>query len=396
MLTKNHLRFSTSKQKITPKFLQLESLPLVKEVLSIVRSSYGQMAKDIDCKFDSHSESGAIVFSGLKKLVEDRCVYSENKESTSIKQNRLGFILQAQEIRTRELCSFAAFSETFERETLLDYEQVSSNLYQDLPAYRVLQECLEASPESLLQRYNCAQLQGLLIKAVAIKLELEGSSQEKCSLLKHLKFHRLLYDYEEQSGKTVLNISGPCDVLQQKVSYGIRLANFFPHILNFSKWSLQAQIKIHKGVFLLQVNDTVKIKSHYKKNLTYLPEEFIEFVSRFNDSQKDWQVSLGEEMLDLGKQKFIFPDMVFTNSENKKIYFEIFHRWHQRNLSETLEVLSKQNKTTILVGACRSIGKKCIEQLSAYENKYLLFRDFPTVMGACTALKNLSKSNSKK
>jgi uncharacterized protein len=390
MLTKNLLRYKIEKQKIVPNLLDLEKKDIAQDVLSLFHSSYGKTVREIEDNCNLHSASGTPVFEGLKKLVEENCNYIENEDASSFTQKRWEIISQAQELRSKKNCSLKEFIENFEHETLLDYKQVSETLYQDLPCYKILQSCKEDCATSLLHRYNCAQIQGLLLKSIEINLTISGPAQEHRSLLKHMKFHRLLYSYKKQNSNILLSLSGPCEILQQKISYGLRVANFFPHILNLSKWNLQAQIRLAKGDFSLNLDENINIKSHYQKTQEYLPTEIIEFTTRFNSTQEKWKVQLAETMIDIGKQKFVFPDMIFTSSSGQRIYFEIFHRWHGNNIVEIINLIRNHQKDLILIGVCRSLGKNLLEQLCPTTHNIITFRDFPTVKGVYKSLDKLS------
>src|SRR5206468_545270 len=108
-----------------------------------------------------------------------------------------------------------------------------------------LKDFTPLAAEALLHRLNCAQVQGLLIYALDVRVTMVGSSlAERRRFFRCLKFQRLLSEIQEQEGAFSVSLSGPLRLFQNTQSYGIRLANFFPYILQMPKWELEAEVKL--------------------------------------------------------------------------------------------------------------------------------------------------------
>ena len=102
--------------------------------------------------------------------------------------------------------------------------------------------------EELLHRYNCAQVQGLLLRSESLMLTLPESGPAKLrQLLKYLRFNELLAkivrDTKKNSKTLILKIDGPLSLFVQTQKYGLNLANFFAAVLLQPKWKIDAQMR---------------------------------------------------------------------------------------------------------------------------------------------------------
>ena len=72
-------------------------------------------------------------------------------------------------------------------------ENLSQKLYADLPPFQQVLKFRKITGEGLLHRYNCAQVQGLLLRSESITVKLPDSSAASMrQLLKYLRFNKLL------------------------------------------------------------------------------------------------------------------------------------------------------------------------------------------------------------
>ena len=168
-----------------------------------------------------------------------------------------------------------------------------------------------------------------------------------------------------------------------------KISKFFPHVVNLSKWKISANLKINNSVAQLNLSEQSQLKSHYKKTQTYIPSEFKEFITRFNKKSKSWKASPCQNFLNLGEQAVCFPDITFKLNE-KKIYLELFHRWHNKDFNRRFKVYNNKVAIELILGVCQSIVntklKKQIEEDTS--NNIIIFKDFPSVNLVLKALEN--------
>jgi uncharacterized protein len=400
MLTKKLLRFKSKKNIIYPGFIDPEDdsqQVCAQKLINIYARSPGQALVDLEAKCNSLIEANDFIALGLKKLLEQRCEEHFSDITQQIEGKRWQWILAAQSIREQKLhFQEESFQEDLSQQEMLKFHEIQATVYSDLPENKIIKSFEKIETTELINRYNCALIQGLILQTKKLTLELDDSSVSiKRSLFQHLKFHRLLFTYKKHNiDKHIFYIDGPLSILDRKISYGIRLANFFPHVINLSKWKISADLKLNNSLAQLNLSEQSQLKSHYKKTQTYIPSEFKDFIARFNKKSKSWKASPCQDFFNMGGQTVCFPDIIFKLNE-KKIYLELFHRWHSREFDKRYKVYKSKIQIALILGVCQSIlGTKLKKQIEEdTSNSIVIFRDFPSVN---LVLKTLEKELGKK
>ena len=103
---------------------------------------------------------------------------------------------------------------------MLNFNEIQATIYSDLPENKIIKSFAEIETIELLNRYNCELIQGLILQTDKLTLELDNSSTStKRNLFQHLKFHRLLFTYNNQdTNKHIFYIDGPLSILDRKIS----------------------------------------------------------------------------------------------------------------------------------------------------------------------------------
>ena len=160
------------------------------------------------CAALTRREKDVKLASGLAKLLIDRAEFAEGDE-------------ELPEIRRAVLSRAAAAM----RNAGGDYRRYRDelrggrgdfDLYGDLPEFAKLEKCRAfASAEELIDAYNIALVQGLLLHAEKLTLKFRSPRPEDLRpLLRRMRFHRLLATgVNLGSGETVLEIDGPFSLL---------------------------------------------------------------------------------------------------------------------------------------------------------------------------------------
>ena len=236
-----------------------------------------------------------------------------------------------------------------------------------------------------MHRYNVAQIQGLLLRANDLTIKIKDLDlSERRALFLNLRFHRLLADIRnDEKNKTIeIILSGPLSLFQSAQTYGIRLANFFPHLLNVSTWKLEANINIKNFDLVLKLDQKCKIKSHYNKKTPYIPEELSLCVDGLKKIDRAISAKAAEVILNLGGQNIVIPDIEITKA-SKSIYVELFHKWHVGQLKKRLSEIDSNDKNCVILGVCSKLAKSKEMKPLLEESKYfaefgLIYNDFPT------------------
>ena len=267
-------------------------------------------------------------------------------------------------------------------------KELSLQLYGDLPPFQQVLHFRGMTAKGLLHRYNCAQIQGLLLRCEGLTVYMPESGAAKLrQLLKYLRFNKLLakITYDQTRKKTILmEIDGPLSLFVQTQKYGINLANFFPAILHQPKWGLDAEVRIRKNqVHTLHLDQSCGIRSHYRQFLSYIPEEIQLFSQQFTKQIPGWELTSSPEFVTLTGESLCFPDYLLTHCSGKKVALELFHRWHAAPLRSRLDQLDTQNEVPLLIGINRGLLKNVQlaehVEASVYFSHYgFFFREAPT------------------
>lgn len=387
MLTKDLLKFTVRGTKVYPRYVDYRDeahLETARALESLFEASVNLRYCDLQKNISENFSSPSPLVNGLIKLLEDRCQFQE--VSGEIEEFRWQVFQLAQNIRHQNLeLDRRGFAEQIASKMQMDTESIRQKLYSDLPVQRIIMEFQPYGAENLLHRYNCAQIQGLLLRARHLEIEIPALSLiEKRRLFQKLKFHRLLVEHKSDQ-PFCIRLSGPMSLFESNLTYGLRLASFFPYILHAKSWRILADIRINGKDLTLDVSSKRTIRSHYKLLSGYIPEEYQSFIELFNkrSEKSGWQVQAADDFLNLGKQSYCFPDFKLLAGDGRRIYVELFHRWHQHQLQQRLEVLEAKSSEQLLIGICNSlkINPKIEEKLMELQQlgfKSFKFKGFPS------------------
>lgn len=217
-------------------------------------------------------------------------------------------------------------------------EQIARGLYADLKDEQVLTAIDLPEAGDLLQRYNVALAQSMLLKASWLRVRLEAPDPKRVrQLYRTLKFHGLMYRVARDGADVVLDVDGPASLLQQASRYGLQLALFFPSLLLLpSPWRLEAELRwgvrglrkalslSHEDGLVGQARDTGAWRSR--------AEEY--FEARFRELDTDWTLGPGEP-LDLGGQELLVPDFTLRNGD-RVAHLDIVGWWRKAWLKRRL------------------------------------------------------------
>lgn len=388
MLTKNLLKTRVRTGRLYPQFIKrddTEALDYAEDLINLFSASKGETSASLDGVLSDFGDSKPYS-AGLKKILMGYCKFRE--DDGSIVKKRFETIQMAQQLRndTPHL-DLIHYQNNIANRLGLSKEELMISLYADLPSQRELVSFEEVSRLALIDRYNVALVQGLLLMAEKVSVSIKGATiEEKRAFFRSMKFHQLLADVDlsQSSGKDIyLNLSGPLSLFNFNQAYGMKLANFFPRIIHMPHWEINADILYKKKVLNLKVGYKNGLVSHYSPKVSYIPEEFSFFVEGFNKEKSKWQLSSGGEYIHLGEQSYAFPDMVFSDGKGKKVYLELFHKWHAGQLKKRVQKLGNIDNNQYVIAVSRVVAKDkdigtILDNNVWFQEKGLLFRDFPT------------------
>ena len=388
MLKKEHIICKIASGRVKPGFVPPDE-PLLLAHASEIISIYRQALENQLCRseLDELSKNfidvsaDARLSSGLNKLLLDRCQFET--------AGNFDYPARRRELFTASAARFNA--------GLPPLPVAEPDIYGDLPGFERLTSLQDITPEHLLEAFNLAQAQALLIYADSVKLKLDDPDvTELRRVMKAIKFFRLLADFE-RGGKGVVNItvSGPYSLFGPSAKYAVALASLLPAVVNLQHWKLQAQLKFRDRELTLKLDEKNQLHSPKRSFSSFVPEEIRLYHKLFAEKSSAWQIVGDTPFLDGGNQEIIFPDLSFQEkSSGKVVHLELFHRWHAGQLARRLELLRNRPDLPLILGIDRALAdEEKLAQMTSQDpelaKRCWLFRDFPGVENTLRALKKM-------
>lgn len=399
MLTKDLLRFKTVAGRIHPQFIATDDRALLAFATSIVKTYQDSLRFPRSEIQDSlvpliNSQRDLKLAKGILKLYDDLCEFSGDSSVDYAAMRRTLFAVSSRMLETCEPGdSYADFRTDVFREAGEGVVPLSDNIYLDLPDYEQLVKIPELTPELLLEKYNTALAQSLVLFATSLDLTIEEPDGARMRrFFKYLKFFRLLADVSksskwENAAPSVirLKIDGPASILDAASKYGLQLASFLPAVFQLSKWKFSCDLKLRDKSLRFSLDDSCGLRQRFGRLGIYVPEEVRMFATLFAERYPDWALTSDSPFLKGRRgQTFVFPDITFSKGK-RKIYLELFHKWHSRQLTERLEFLTSNPSVPLVLGVERQLLhanpplKEAVESHPLYGERIFLFRDFPSI-----------------
>ena len=416
MLTKDLVRYHIENGHIVPQFIEPTDaalLAIAEQLIAVFEDSPGKPRNAVleESKEIIDAASGILVVKrGLEKLLLDRTEFDTAPNEELIAFREKLFTATSRLLSGEAFEDDAAYRRRVEEIARLDSEptgpeELRARLYADLPSCQPVVSFKTLSPERLLHRYNCAQVQGLLLHCNTLTLRLADSmTAELRQLFKYLRFHQLLSTIQKESGPGAsrpgglaygeekafyqITVDGPLNLFYKTKRYGMNLANFFVAVLHQPEWELMAEIRLrHQPTYQLRLDESCGIKPISQQFLAYIPEDIQLFQTMLHNKTDAWRVTPGSHFLPLIGDFYCFPDYALVHQSGVEAAIELFHPWHQGHLIARLNTLAEHPAATnLILGVSTELSKQpmlaAALEASAYFSAFgFTFRSVPT-MGA--------------
>lgn len=388
MLTKDLLINRKRLGVVTPFALRTEPgvLKLCEELIKAYSSGYGKTVQLLKERTSEIEFDNVKVQAGLEKILSDMCKFSD--ADATIASQRWSVLNCAQEIRNKGLqgIDWGQYQTMVSEQQQRTVENIEQTLYSDLAEFRLLTHPPEVDATWLIHRYNVAQVQGLILRSKLIQIELpKVSLAEKRALFRTIKFHQLMVaNVVDNPGQLSFELSGPLTILESAQTYGVKIANFFPYLVQLPQYSLSADLTLNDREVTMTIDQKSGLHSHYKPMKAYVPKELVTCLGKFNDKYKPLKASISDSFLNLGEGSYCFPDIALTgDTKDDPVKVELFHRWHCHQLQARLATLGRRPVNSLKIGVCKSIRKrkefgKILDNDPWFAKHGFEFREFPT------------------
>ena len=282
---------------------------------------------------------------GLMKLIEDACEFTAESDHDPVALRSDLFLRAAAARRALGpgqrfdcdgvLAEAAAAAE-------LEPAALERALYSDL---RGAQQLLGVEPlgaEQLLARYDHAQIQAVLLRAVSVRAEVRCASPAAYrALFNKLKFRRLLYRVHPlDDGGYRIDIDGPYSLFESVTKYGLALALVLPALEECDSLRLEADVRWGKRRDPLVFRYEHRTRKPAVGDEAALPDEVAALLEAFRGLGSPWSAEPTAAILDLPGVGLCVPDLVFSHAETgEQIFLEVLGYWSREAVWRRVELV---------------------------------------------------------
>ncbi len=370
MLTGNLVRVRYAKQRILPYYIDADDpnwLAASERLLDLFRGqegrTRGELEEDLADAFGD--EGGQLVYRGLAKLLEDRCDFEvvsgqppENLREAIFRaatEHRRGGKEPPNENEIARPLSFdrMAVLQQVADELGLTAAEVDQGLFADLKGEQRLIRFKDISAERLLQRYNVALAQAVLLRSTRVHVAIRNEPPARYrQLLRLVKFHRLICEVERTGDNCyLLHLDGPLSLFSATQKYGLQLALFLPAVLLCSDFEVNAELAWgpQRKPKTFAVTPADRLVSYLPDSGTYVPPELGMFVELFRKKVEAWEIAEETEVFPLG-DGFWVPDFRLTHrATGRSVYLEVLGFWRKSSAELHLQRLRRHAREPFLL-----------------------------------------------
>jgi predicted nuclease of restriction endonuclease-like RecB superfamily len=369
MLTGKMVRVKFARDRIIPYYLDTDKatwLEMAEQLLEIFRgqdhTTRGEIEADLEEAFGN--DPGQLVRQGLTKLLEDRCEFEV--VSGHPPEELRDAVFHAAAAQRSSLAApegpAAATAPAFDRNTVLasvaaslglSAEAVDAGLFADLRSEQRLIRFRNISPKHLLERYNVALAQAVLLRSTRVHIVVRNEPPQRYrQLLRQIKFHRLICELNRTGPDSyALHLDGPLSLFSATQKYGLQLALFLPTVLLCKDFELRAELRWgpQRKPKIFTLSSTDGLVSHAPDTGTYVPSELAMFVELFRKRRDDWEIGEETEIFPLG-EGFWVPDFRLRHKgSSRRVLLEVLGFWRRSSAEKHLERLRKHVREPFLL-----------------------------------------------
>ena len=240
----------------------------------------------------------------------------------------------------------------------LDVVQAGNALYADLRESHRLLSVDIADASELLDRYNVALVQSLLLRAERMVVTLTQPTTPRIrQLLRWVRFHQLIATVDSADDRLTVAIDGPMSLFRQSSRYGKNLASFLPALLLQERWRLEATVLWTKRKLAkkLQLTDGDGLVSFRADTGAYKTREQTYFEERFAEHDTDWTLAEGRTLVPLGARRVAVPDYTLRR-DDQEVHLQLVGFWRKETLQAHLEAVAEHAPRTLLVAVSKKLG----------------------------------------
>lgn len=390
MLTGKLVRVRFARDHIVPQYLATRDpdwLDVAEQLLGIFRTAQGRSRGEIQAEIDElfGDLPQPLIHNGLAKLLEDRCEFEVEAALPPDEVRDAVFLAAAK----KRQASLEEIGKTFSRAEIVEAvaadlktnaAQVEASLFADLKSEQRLKEFRDTTAERLLERYNVALAQAVLLRSTGVEIVVRGETPARYrQLFRQIKFHRLICEIELLKENSYgLRLEGPLSLFSATQKYGLQLALFLPTLLLCKHFELKAKLRWgaerKDKVFHLSHKDG--LVSHQAESGAYLPPEAIMFVELFKKKIIDWDISDATEIIPLARNVWVPDHRLVHRATGKVVLLDILGFWRRSSAARLLEMLREHAGGPFIVALSDQL-RVDEDELQEMPDNVVRFRNLP-------------------
>lgn len=338
-------------------------LPVAAAYVEILAQQIGRCREEVEAALDAVEVPARdrVAALGLRKVLEDGCEFevAAGVDPEGLRRELFlaaaaahrGLDVRARFDRAAVLAEVAARLGTTP-------EAIEAGLYADLRGAEILRSAASEAPDILLDRYNLALAQSILLRATQVTVRVEGESAARYRrLFRAARFHGLLHVVrgDPEAGYTI-TLDGPYSLFDAVQRYGLRLAMFLPSVLLCRSFHVRADVRWgrEKEPFAFEITPSDGLVFHGRELPDTTPE-LEAFCEGFRKLGSPWTVARNERIFALPGEVVCVPDLVFENrATGEEVYLEAFGFWSRDAVWRRVELIRKGFPARIVL----AVGKQ--------------------------------------
>jgi predicted nuclease of restriction endonuclease-like RecB superfamily len=377
MLTGDLLRATFRGGRVRPRYVDPSDEALqgeVQELLAIFRAHVGKARGRLEEAIADHigDTTDYGVRRGLVKLLMDRSTVEMVAPLPPAEIRKSVFLAAAQDwpVETGGATSASRESVLERAATALGITRsaAETSLYADLKAEHRLTAVDLPEAARLLDRYNLALAQAVLLRAHELVITLpDPAPKETRAIVRAMKFRGLLHRVERTGNTLVLRLDGPLSLFRQTQRYGLQLALFLPTVIALERFDLNAVIAWGKerkpATFsLTQADGLVPLRR--ERGLWESAEEK-QLRSQWKKLDTPWKLERSSRIVDLGGRDLLVPDYVLRHPDGRKALVDLVWSWRRAAFERRLELLRETAPPNLIIAVAlrRHVGEEESPQL---------------------------------
>lgn len=412
MLTADLVEVSVKKGEVVPRWVDAgdaDRLALAARLVESFEAARGRPRGELEAELRELTGTGTAFrfHRALAKLLTDRCTFETAAAAEPPAVREAVFAAAAAAWR-----SDAGETEDAERRRPFHFDRhavvaaageslgiaaadAEAALYADLKSEQVLTGWEPCEPAWLLNRYNVALAQGVLLRATALTLDVAGQDPRRYrALFRKIKFFQLLHRVEGDAKRGyTIRLDGPLSLFGASQRYGLQMASFLPTLLHFDRWRLTAEVlwgprRVQRA---FKLDAAAPLAPIGRLAGQWQPDEVAWLPDRIAALDSAWEVSAGGELVDLGGQGVLVPDLAFRRRDTgERAYLEVLGYWNRGSVARRLELLRRHGPPNLVLAVSKSLAAGEEDELGEVPGEVYVYRSTPSARRIVAALNRIA------